>query len=229
MKPIFNLPVRPPQPRGTSPTKSFRFGSLSLAGWLSSLLVLVSLMLAGGQGIVVRMRFDKNSTIGPLVLTSKVGTNGDWNNGWIRVAWDPKTPENLRLVDGKTDPSVFPNLMAILLDYVQPRYDDEESSRDHYGRIYMRGVETLLGDGRTFDFKVTNTDYAGPGQYGGMLIPTGSSTNVSIQLEMVRRGFAVVRHGRYNLTKEYGDAYIDSLLRAEGAARALKLGVWADR
>jgi hypothetical protein len=164
------------------------------------------------------------SDLGPLCFKTI-----DRENMWISVDWDPKTSENDRRNDGKLPKkdAMGPSLLRIQLDYIEPRFSSDPAERQQFKEVFAHGVEELLKGGRPFWFEVTNDQYEGPGEIGGViLLDVGWGPN--LQAEMINRGFATVR-GRHDwdMVEKYMDSYRDDLLRSEGEARALKLGVWS--
>ena len=163
--------------------------------------------------------------VGPLVLESV-----EPSNGWIGVAWDPKAPPPLRRIGSETPNAANKNLwLSIQLDYINARSSSDPIENDSFRKQYNEGLKTLLANHRTFWFQVTNTDYAGPGQIGGVFL-LDAENGPTIQLDMIRRGYAVTETWEpRRKSPDYRDDYRDRLLRLEGEARTCQIGIWAPR
>ena len=164
------------------------------------------------------------SDMGPLCLKAI-----DQENMWISVDWDPKSSNEGRRNTGKVPEktAMGPSNLHIQLDYIQPRYSRDPAERQQFKKAFTNGIEELLKGGRPFWFEVTYDRYELPFQIGGVF-RLDDWEGPNLQAEMIKQGFATVRvRESWNMVEEYTDTYRDDLLRSEGEARALKLGVWS--
>lgn len=169
----------------------------------------------------------------PLVVVKMNPDDPALRKGWIRVDWDPRSPVSKRRVIGDVSSSTFsPTNLLLRLHGVSPRNSENEKERENFARIYAEGLVRIIEQRkRPFAFAVVKETNPGIWQFSGRIGDSvdfvAVSNPASMQLEMVEKGFATVNQRDPSTMSDISsDYYRDNLLRAEGAARALKLGVW---
>ncbi len=175
-------------------------------------------------GFTVLPRLETRQEIGPLTLDGI-----DSKSQLVKVKWPKDYPAHGRRIDGKMpDERLSLSSLNVLLSYISPGYSRDPSEREEFRRIYIDGVQTLLANNRSFWLEVTEPNIAAPTFIVGGVFQLDYWGGVTLQYEMVRCGYAVVNDSNgWPMVEKYRFDFRDQLLRAEGMARAWKLGVWS--